>query len=62
MRVQLEEESEARLEIERQLIKVTGDANNWKTKYEGEAAARVEEIEEIRSVFGYTNYRGFNYS
>lgn len=48
VRVQLEEESEARLDLERQLVKMTGEAQQWRSKYESEAAARAEEIEELR--------------
>ena len=48
VRVQLEEESEARLDLERQLQRVNADCLTWKSKYEGEAQARVEEVEELR--------------
>lgn len=48
VRVQLEEESEARLDLERQLVKANGDAQTWKSKYDSEAAARAEEVEELR--------------
>lgn len=48
IRVQLEEESEARLDLERQLVKANGEAQHWRSKFEAEAAARSEEIEEIR--------------
>ena len=48
VRVQLEEESEARLDLERQLVKANGDVQTWKSKYDGEAAARAEEVEELR--------------
>lgn len=48
VRVQLEEESEARLDLERQLVKSNGEAQQWRIKFEGEAAARAEEIEELR--------------
>ncbi|XP_035439791.1 paramyosin, long form [Spodoptera frugiperda] len=48
VRVQLEEESEARLDLERQLVKSNGEVSHWKSKFEAEAAARAEEIEEIR--------------
>lgn len=50
VRVQLEEEAEARLDLERQLVKANGDAATWKSKYDSEAAARQEEVEEIRYV------------
>lgn len=46
--MQLEEESEARLDLERQLVKANGEVQHWRVKYESEAAARAEEIEEIR--------------
>lgn len=48
VRVQLEEESEARLDLERQIVKANGEVQHWKSKYESEASARAEEIEEIR--------------
>lgn len=48
VRVQLEEESEARLDLERQLVKANGEIGHWRSKFEAEAAARAEEIEEIR--------------
>lgn len=48
VRVQLEEESEARLDLERQLVKANGDVQTWKSKYDTEAAARAEEVEELR--------------
>lgn len=48
VRVQLEEESEARLDLERQLVKSQGEVQLFKTKYESEVAARAEEVEELR--------------
>lgn len=50
VRVQLEEEAEARLDMERQLVKASSDCITWKSKYDSEAAARAEEVEEIRLV------------
>lgn len=44
VRVQLEEESEARLDIERQLVKANGEVSVWRSKYETEANARAEEV------------------
>ena len=49
VRVQLEEEAEARLDLERQLAKANGDCQTWKSKFDAECSARAEEIEEIRS-------------
>lgn len=54
VRVQLEEEAEARLDLERQLVKANGEAQTWRSKYETEAAARAEEVEEIRFVVNAT--------
>lgn len=44
VRVQLEEESEARLDLERQLVKANGEVSIWRSKYETEAQARAEEV------------------
>lgn len=44
VRIQLEEESEARLDIERQLVKANGEVQVWRSKYETEANARAEEV------------------
>lgn len=48
IKVQLDEESEIRLDVERQLSKVTGDAAGWKSKYETECMAHADEVEELR--------------
>lgn len=48
VRVQLEEEAEARLDLERQLVKANGEISLYKSKYESEAQARAEEVEELR--------------
>ena len=45
MKEVLEEEYEAKQEIERQLSKALADINVWKTRYETEGVARIEEIE-----------------
>lgn len=50
-RVQLEEESESRLDIERQLVRMTAEAQQFKSKYETEVISRTEEVEEIRRKF-----------
>jgi myosin heavy chain 6/7 len=49
MKEQLDEEYEAKQEIERQLSKALADANLWKTRYETEGLARMEEIERDKS-------------
>lgn len=48
VRVQLEEEIEARLDLERQLSGANSSVMTWKSKYEAESLARTEEVEEIR--------------
>ncbi len=45
MREQLDEEYDAKQDLERQLSKALADANLWKTRYETEGLARIEEID-----------------
>merc|ERR1712165_572787 len=45
MKEQLDEEYEAKMEVERQLSKAFADIQLWKTRYETEGVARAEEIE-----------------
>merc|ERR1719210_3264319 len=45
MKEHLEEEYEAKMEVERQLSKAFADIQLWKTRYETEGVARAEEIE-----------------
>merc|ERR1711973_992963 len=45
MKEHLDEEYEAKMEIERQLSKAFADIQLWKTRYETEGVARAEEIE-----------------
>lgn len=48
LKVQLEEESEARLDLERQLAKANGEAAGWRSKYETEIQSHHDEVEELR--------------
>ena len=48
LKTQLDEESEARLDLERQLSKANGDAATWKSKYEAECQAHADEVDELR--------------
>lgn len=48
IREQLEEEAEAKADVQRQLSKANADAQLWRTKYESEGIARVEELEEAK--------------
>merc|ERR1719189_73634 len=45
MKEHLEEEADAKMEVERQLSKAFADIQLWKTRYETEGVARSEEIE-----------------
>lgn len=49
MKEHLDEEYEAKQEIERQLSKAFADIQLWKTRYETEGVARIEEIERDKS-------------
>merc|ERR1740131_457584 len=49
MKEHLDEEYEAKMEIERQLSKAFADIQLWKTRYETEGVARAEEIERDKS-------------
>ncbi len=45
MREHLDMEYDAKRDLERQLSKALADVNVWKTRYETEGLARIEEIE-----------------
>merc|ERR1712117_388266 len=45
MKEHLEEEADAKMEVERQLSKAFADIQLWRTRYETEGVARAEEIE-----------------
>merc|ERR1711970_67034 len=45
LREQLDEEGEAKADTQRQLSKASADAQMWRSKYETEGIARVEELE-----------------
>jgi len=49
LREQLEEEQEARAELQRQLTRSVNDAASWRHKFEsGEGGIRPEEMEELK--------------
>lgn len=50
LREQLEEEQDVKADLQRQLSKANTEAQQWRAKFEGEGAARAEELEESRSV------------
>lgn len=48
LRDTVEEESEARAEVQRILTKVNGELNVMRAKFDGEAVQRAEELEEAK--------------
>ncbi|ROT81922.1 myosin heavy chain, isoform N [Penaeus vannamei] len=48
LREQLDEESEGKADLQRQLSKANAEAQMWRAKYESEGVARVEELEAAR--------------
>ena len=52
MKDRLDEEYDAKQEIERQLSKALADANLWKAKFETEGVARIDEIEREKGKVG----------
>lgn len=49
-REQLEEEQEAKADLQRQLSKANAEVQLWRSKYESEGLARLEELEESKYV------------
>lgn len=47
-REQLEEEQEAKADLQRQLSKANAEVQLWRSKYESEGLARLEELEESK--------------
>lgn len=48
LREQLEEESESKADMQRQLSRANADAQSWRVKYESEGLARAEELEDAK--------------
>lgn len=48
LREQVEEEAEAKGDLQRQLSKANAEAQLWRSKYESEGVARAEELEEAK--------------
>merc|ERR1719228_763963 len=48
MHEQLEEESEAKADLQRALSKSNAEIANWRSKYENDAIARMEELEDAK--------------
>lgn len=47
-REQLEEEQEGKADLQRQLSKANAEVQLWRSKYESEGLARLEELEESK--------------
>ena len=52
-REQLEEEQEAKADLQRQLSKANAEVQLWRSKYESEGLARLEELEESKYVLDF---------
>lgn len=52
LREQLEDEREARAELQGALSTANAQALQWRTRYESEAALRIEELEDAKYVSG----------
>uniref|UniRef100_A0A6G1S6V3 Myosin heavy chain, muscle n=1 Tax=Aceria tosichella TaxID=561515 RepID=A0A6G1S6V3_9ACAR len=52
LKEQLEEEQEAKTDLQRQLSKANAEVQTWRTKYESEGLARLEELEEAKKKIG----------
>ena len=50
MHEQLEEEQEAKADLQRALSKAHSEVANWRSKYENDAIARMEELEDAKYV------------
>ena len=48
IREQLDEETEAKADLQRQLSKLNAEVQLWRTKYESEGLARLEELEDAK--------------
>ena len=48
LREQLEEEQEAKAELQKALSKANSQVVQWRAKYETEAVMRIEELEEAK--------------
>merc|ERR1711931_506193 len=48
MHEQLEEEQEAKADLQRALSKSHAEVANWRSKYENDALARMEELEDAK--------------
>ena len=48
LREGLDEEQEAKAELQRQITKANNDAQQWRAKYEGEGLSRADDLEEAK--------------
>ncbi|WP_175401266.1 hypothetical protein, partial [Pseudoalteromonas sp. BMB] len=48
LREQIDEEQEAKADLQRQLSKANAEVQLWRSKYESEGLARLEELEETK--------------
>lgn len=48
IREHLDEEAEGKADLQRQLSRANAEVQLWRTKYESEGVARIEELEEAK--------------
>jgi len=48
LREQLDEESETKADLQRQISKLNAEIQQWKTRFESEGLQKVDEIEEAK--------------
>jgi len=48
LREQLEEEQEAKAQLQRELSKANGQVFQWRSRYETDAVLRIEELEDAK--------------
>lgn len=58
LRDALEEEQDSKTELQRLISKANAEAQQWRTRYEGEGMSRAEELEDAKYVILHlTNYK-----
>lgn len=48
LKEQLDEEREAKMDVQKMLVKANGEVQFWRSKYEIDGSARAEELEETK--------------
>jgi len=51
LREQLDEESESKADLQRQMSKLNAEIQQWKARFDSEGLAKVDEIEEAKYIY-----------